>query len=172
MKLFTAIATLLALTLTVSAHADDSKKSKKSSAPAAAESYGGAPWGMAGCSIWNYVIKEKDQGPQIGVWALEHIVFGVQPNCVDQGKMSAQNEQEVFVNVNMASLQKEAAQGQGDHLATLAEIFGCSDKGAFAQMSQNRYEAIFTNEKPADIVQSYKNELKTSKMSAACSRAG
>lgn len=137
------------------------------------------PWGMAGCSIWNYVIKDKERGPQIGVWALEHFVFGVQTfaissgssNCVDHVSHStAQTEQEVFVTVNMTDLQKEAAQGKGQHLDTLAEIFGCSDKQEFSNLSQNRYEAIFSKEAPTSILDSYKTELKSAKVT--CSRAG
>jgi len=139
-----------------------------------------APWGMAGCSIWNYVIKDKEMGPQIGVWALEHFVFGVQTfaitsgtsNCVKDGASAMkEDEQEVFVTVNLSTLQKEAAQGQGQHLNTLAEIFGCEDKEGFAQMSQSRYEALFTNENPAAVVQSYKSEIK-SNLGGSCSRAG
>lgn len=137
------------------------------------------PWGMAGCSIWNYVIKDKEQGPQLGVWALEHFVFGVQPfaissgtsNCTEDGR-SAANEQEVFVTVNLASLQREAAQGQGEHLNSLAEIFGCEDKEAFANMSQSRYEAIFANENPQTVLQSYKTEIKSGKLAKSCERAG
>ena len=180
MKFLTHIALVIsASTLFLSGvHADQTAKTKKVTKKT--ESYGEAPWGMAGCSIWNYVITDKEQGPQIGVWALEHFVFGVQTfaistgtsNCVQQGGEMAQNEQEVFVKVNIASLQKEAAQGQGDHLATLAEILGCSDKDGFAQMSQSRYETLFTDENPSKVLQSYKTELKTGKLSGSCTRAG
>jgi hypothetical protein len=162
----------LVLSIALSAPAFAQKKS------GGGDSYGGAPWGMAGCSIWNYVIKDKEQGPQIGVWALEHFVFGVQTfaitsgtsNCVDSGSKMSQNEQETFVTVNLASLQKEAAQGQGEHLNTLAEIFGCESKEGFANMSQNRYEALFSNENPSAVLENYKSEVKAANM--ACTRAG
>lgn len=173
--------TILALALILGASSSalaETKPVKRVKKMPAGDSYG-VPWGMAGCSIWNYVIKDKDQGPQIGVWALEHFVFGVQTfaissgtsNCVDNAKDSTMAaEQETFMTVNLASLEKEAAQGQGQHLNALAEIFGCDDKEAFAQMSQNRYEAIFSNEKPADVLQNYKNEIKST--TATCTRAG
>ncbi|MGE4132657.1 MAG: DUF3015 family protein [Bdellovibrionales bacterium] len=157
----------------------DTKKRPAKGMSEPMESYE-VPWGMAGCSIWNYVIKDKEQGPQIGVWALEHLVFGVQisaittgtSNCVEApGMKHAQNEQEVFVNVNLASLQKEAAQGQGRHLDTLAEIFGCENKASFAQLSQNRYEAIFSKEEASSVVEQFKTEIKSGK-AGACSRAG
>lgn len=170
---------LLTLSYSVPALAEGKQGVKTVKKHASSDSYE-VPWGMAGCSIWNYVIKDKEQGPQIGVWALEHFVFGVQTfaissgtsNCVDGAKAhaSVESEQEVFMSVNLASLEKEAAQGQGQHLDTLAEIFGCSDKEAFAQMSQNRYEAIFSNEKPANVLQNYKNEIKA--QAAGCTRAG
>jgi hypothetical protein len=172
MKYIIAIfAAVLSLTIAGTAFAKDK-------APAKGDSYE-VPWGMAGCSIWNYVIKDKEMGPQIGVWALEHFVFGIQTfgitsgtsNCVEGGGKSAMNnEQEVFVTVNLSDLQREAAQGKGQHLDTLAEIFGCSDKEGFAHMSQNRYEAIFTNENPSNVVETYKSEIKAAK--ATCARAG
>jgi hypothetical protein len=153
-------------------------KEKKAKDTPTTESYSTTPWGMGGCSLWNYAIKDKSQGPQIGVWVLEHIVFGVQTfaissgtaNCVSANRAMTQNEQEVFVNVNLVDLEKEAAQGKGQHLDTLAEIFGCNDKEGFAQLSQNHYEAIFTHEDPSTIVQTYKSEIKTA--AASCSRAG
>lgn len=180
MKNLLILSLALTLSFSVNAFAQQAKGAKPAAKKhAAAESYE-VPWGMAGCSIWNYVIKDKEQGPQIGVWALEHFVFGVQTfaissgtsNCVDgaSARTTVENEQEVFMSVNLASLEKEAAQGQGQHLDTLAEILGCQDKEAFAQMSQNRYEAIFSNQKPANILQNYKNEIKA--QSASCTRAG
>ena len=135
------------------------------------------PWGMAGCSIWNWAIEKKERGPQVAVWVLEHFILGVQTfaissgtsNCVDPTVRMTMNEQETFVSVNLASLQKEAAQGSGEHLDTLAEIFGCSEKEGFAEMSQGRYDAIFSDEKPENVVRSYKSELKAA--GAVCSRA-
>lgn len=175
---------LLAATLMFSfgAFAQTKKATKPANTDSGMNAGGGGgddvPWGMAGCSIWNYVIKDKEQGPQIGVWVLEHFVFGVQTfaitsgtsNCVESGSKMSATEQEVFMAVNLASLQKEAAQGKGQHLDALAEIFGCQDKEGFAQMSQSRYEAIFADEQPANVLQNYKSELKSGK--AACSRAG
>jgi len=67
-------------------------------------------------------------------------------------------------------VQKEAAQGQGEHLNTLAEIFGCENKEGFANLSQSRYEALFSNENPSDVLQTYKSEIKAHDM--ACTRAG
>lgn len=136
-----------------------------------------SPYGMAGCGLGSLIIKNHSKGPQIGAWFLN--VVGYQTfaitsgtsNCVKDGSMAAvENEQEVFVSVNLTDLQKEAAQGQGEHLNVLAEIFGCDNKEGFAQLSQNRYEAIFTNENPSAVVESFKSELKSGKV--ACTRAG
>lgn len=171
---------LLALSLTFgfSAMAQTKKATKSGTPPPAATADGDVPWGMGGCGIWNWVIKDKEQGPQIAVWALNNFVFGFQTsaitsgtsNCVDYGTKMSSNDQEVFVTVNLASLQKEAAQGKGEHLDTLAAIFGCQDKEGFAQLSQSRYEAIFANEKPETVLENYKSEIKSSK--AVCGNAG
>lgn len=134
-------------------------------------------WGMAGCGLGSLVIKNHSKGPQIGAWFLNMVgyqTFAITSgtsNCVKDGSMAAiENEQEVFVGVNLSDLQKEAARGQGEHLDVLAEIFGCDSKEGFAQLSQNRYEAIFTKENPSAVVESYKSEIKSGKV--ACTRAG
>ncbi len=173
---------MLSVGLAFSAQAAEKgeKKAAKKAEASDSGSYGGAPWGMAGCSIWNYVIKDKEQGPQIGVYALEHFVFGVQTfaitsgtsNCVEGSSRMSQNEQETFVTVNLANLQKEAAQGKGQTLNTLAEIFGCENKEGFANMSQNRYEALFSNENPQAVLQTYKSEIKANPYVGSCTRAG
>lgn len=163
----------LVLGLSFTAQAAEKKAAKK----ADTSSYGGAPWGMAGCGVWNWVIKDKEQGPQIGSYVLDLITLrGFQTfmissgtsNCVEGSSKTAMTEQETFVTVNLATLQREAAQGKGEHLDTLAEIFGCESKEGFANMSQNRYEALFSNENPQAVLNSYKSEVKAANM--ACRR--
>ena len=49
-----------------------------------------------------------------------------------------------FIEMRMASLQKEAAAGHGENLDALAELVGSEDKAGFAQMMQVNYEQLFT----------------------------
>ena len=58
-----------------------------------------------------------------------------------------------FVDIRMASIQKEAAQGAGENLDALAELMGKKDKPAFSSWMHENYDALFTNlEKPSQLV--------------------
>ena len=58
-----------------------------------------------------------------------------------------------FVDVRMASIQKEAAQGQGENLDALAELMGKKDKQAFSIWMHTNYDALFSDlEKPAQLI--------------------
>ena len=49
-----------------------------------------------------------------------------------------------FVDVRIASIQKEAAQGRGENLNALAELMGKSDKPAFSLWMHKNYTALFS----------------------------
>ena len=58
-----------------------------------------------------------------------------------------------FVDVRMASIQKEAAQGEGENLDALAELMGKNDKRAFSTLMHTNYDALFNNlEKPSQLI--------------------
>ena len=69
-------------------------------------------------------------------------------NCDTTGIVLAEKAPEVFVAKNFASLAKEMAAGQGEHLVTLAGLLGCSSE-ATAQLgryTQQNYETIVSDE--------------------------
>lgn len=139
-----------------------------------------APWGMAGCDLWAGVIKGQDRNSQLGVYALRNLVLNSQTSaitsgtsgCVEKSMYSAQVEQEVFVDINLASLQVEAAQGSGPMLGALAEIFGCSDRSSFYDLSKVKYQAIYKSQDAKDIISNYQQEIKASKLANQCARVG
>lgn len=49
-----------------------------------------------------------------------------------------------FVDVRIASIQKEAAQGEGENLNALAELMGKNDKQAFSLWMHKNYDALFS----------------------------
>ena len=58
-----------------------------------------------------------------------------------------------FVDIRMASIQKEAAQGAGENLDALAELMDKKDKPAFSSWMHENHDALFTNlEKPSQLV--------------------
>lgn len=156
--------------------ADARKRRRKRKKPQRYE----APWGMAGCGLWSSVIKDKGQGAQLGVWALRNFVLNSQTsaitsgtsNCVHQRNRMAAKEQEVYLTTNLASLSKEAAQGEGEHLWALSEVFGCPYQ-EFARMSQDRYDVIFQKLDPEKVLDNYLDEVNSHKtLDRACRRTG
>jgi len=58
-----------------------------------------------------------------------------------------------FVDVRLASIQKEAAQGEGENLNALAELMGKNDKQAFSSWMNTNYDELFTNLKqPSQLI--------------------
>jgi hypothetical protein len=136
------------------------------------------PYGMSGCGLWTYVIKGQSMGEELAKWALKNLVFydfqtsGITTgtsNCVNDAKSHAQNEQQVYVAVNMSELSKEAAQGGGQHVNALSQIFGCENHEGFAKLSQSHYSQIFETTDPEAVLNNYKNELRSNE-ELACSK--
>lgn len=125
-----------------------------------------ANYGMAGCGLGSLIIKNKRKWPQLGAAVLNAVgyqTFAItsgSSNCVDKGKDYAQKEKEVFVTINLPSLEKEAAQGQGQHLSAFAEILGCPSHEAFADFSQNNFKSIFNSQQPDTVLKNYIDEIK------------
>ncbi len=58
-----------------------------------------------------------------------------------------------FVDVRLASIQKEAAHGEGENLDALAELMGKKDKQAFSSWIHENYDELFSNlEKPSQLI--------------------
>ncbi len=128
-------------------------------------------WGMAGCGLWGQVIKDKDRWPQLGVWALRNfLIYDSQSSAILTGTPDCNNastdeamlqmEQEVYVSVNLNSLSKESAQGNGSHLQALAEVFGCSNHQAFAEFSQSNFDTIYGSMDSNTVLNNYRSQLK------------
>lgn len=124
------------------------------------------PWGMGGCGFASLFIKERDMLPQIGASVVNDILgitqsFAISSgssNCVASRSELAAREQEVFITVNLSSLSKEAAQGSGEHISALAEVFGCPNE-PFARLSQNHYSKIYEKNEPSVVLQNYLKEV-------------
>lgn len=58
-----------------------------------------------------------------------------------------------FIDTRFASLQKEAAKGDGENLDALAELLGKDDKPAFSSWMHENYDALFTGlERPSQLI--------------------
>ena len=65
-------------------------------------------------------------------------------NCTNNGQIVKNEQVNVFASINFENLSQEMAQGQGEHLASLATLIGIPavDQPAFFSLTQERYVAL------------------------------
>ena len=141
-------------------------------------------WGMAGCGLFSRLIKDKSRGAQLGVSVLRLVPYigsldsqtsGITSgtsNCVAYRSDLNAVEKKVYITINLASLSKESAQGSGQHIDALAEIFGCPHS-EFAQFSQRRYGQLYDEQDPEIILENYLQAVPAEpSLSGVCTRVG
>lgn len=77
-----------------------------------------------------------------------------------------------FAETNKEVLAVEMAKGQGEFVASFAEVFGCQNTKAFGSMVQNKYESVLPNANVSglELYNNVKNEIKNdSVLSRSCS---
>ena len=143
---------------------------------------GEGSYGVAGCGLGSQIIKSKDKFPQIAASFLN--VTGMQTvaitlgtsNCGHSKSEVAAAEQKVFIIANLSSLSREAAQGGGEHLDGLAEMFGCNGESTrlrLGQMSQEKFHDIFANKKAEVILEHYRSAIHADPLlGSSCQKAG
>lgn len=64
--------------------------------------------------------------------------------CKNNGKLWAEQKVNMFASVNFENLSQEMAQGQGEHLASLASLMGVpvEKQADFFAMTQDRYNSL------------------------------
>jgi len=161
------------------------KAKAKTKAPASAEvevATGSLPpYGMAGCGLGSLAIQENTILHQLGASFVNNIITPQSSaitsgtsNCTDKPRETASLEQEVFIAANLNSISKAAAQGSGEHLDALGEVFGCSIEGteALKEMCQTKFDAIFSNSDSQVVLGNLREEIKSNPATAEnCDRA-
>ncbi len=73
--------------------------------------------------------------------------------CKNNGKVWAQEKVNMFASANFESLSQEMAQGQGEHLASLATLMGvpADHQGVFFAMAQERYTSFVQAGEPSPV---------------------
>lgn len=100
------------------------------------------------------------------------IVSGVS-NCNDipDDEDAMLKEQATFVAVNLESLAKESAQGDGDHLRAFADILGCGENSQylrFAEISQQLQPQIFSDRVPESVAKRWIGQVRTNAELSSC----
>ncbi len=107
-------------------------------------------YGTAGCGLGNMVFGKENQVLAATTNGTSYSqLFGITSgtsNCTDGGAATAQNRLPRFVETNKLALANDIARGQGDTLASVTEIMGCSNANLVGTALQKNYERIFTSE--------------------------
>jgi hypothetical protein len=108
-----------------------------------------------GCGLgklaWSDYKNQKNIGPQVLMATTNgtfgSTTFGISTGtsgCTNDGKVMAEQKTTVFAQLNFDNLSQEMAQGQGEHLASLATLMGvpAEHQAAFFAMTQERYTSL------------------------------
>lgn len=102
--------------------------------------------GPAGCGLGNVVFKKDNQilaattnGSSYN--QLFAITSGTS-NCGGDDQMA---QMIMFIESNKIALSNEAARGQGETVAALSSLLGCSDSQSFGDVLKSNYSEIFKN---------------------------
>jgi hypothetical protein len=108
-----------------------------------------------GCGLgklaWGDYKGQKEIAPQV-LMATTNGTFGSQTfgissgtsGCSNDGKIMGEHKTTMFAQLNFESLSQEMAQGQGEHLASLATLMGvpAEHQATFFAMTQERYTSL------------------------------
>lgn len=127
--------------------------------------------GPAGCGLGNMLLGKDSQifaSTTNGTSGSQ--TFGITSgtsNCERAGSMA---QMTMFVESNRVALSNEAARGQGETVAALSSILGCSDASQLGAEMKANYAEIFANkENSIAISRSIQNTLqKNSTLAQTC----
>lgn len=111
------------------------------------ESTNTGAYGVAGCGLGSIVLGEKPGAMQVLAATLNGTgvqTFGITTGTSNCGKGLFAQRATDFVKSNKIALQNEAAKGEGETLASFAQMMDCQNNG-FAHDVKSNFEAIFSN---------------------------
>jgi hypothetical protein len=108
-----------------------------------------------GCGLgklaWGDYKGQKEIAPQVMMATTNGTfgsgTFGISSGtsgCTNDGKIMSEHKTTMFAQLNFENLSQEMAQGQGEHLASLATLMGVptEQQPAFFAMTQKQYTAL------------------------------
>ncbi len=107
-----------------------------------------------GCGLgklaWADYKGQKEIAPQVlmvttnGTGMNTFAISSGTSGCTNDGKVMSEHKTTVFASLNFEALSAEMAQGQGEHLASLASLMGvpAEQHSAFFVMTQERYTSL------------------------------
>ena len=108
-----------------------------------------------GCGLgklaWGDYSHQKNIAPQVLMattngtfWSQTFGISSGTSGCTNDGKVMSEHKTTMFAQLNFENLSQEMAQGQGEHLASLATLMGvpAEQHAAFFAMTQERYTSL------------------------------
>ncbi len=100
--------------------------------------------------LWSSSKHPKNIAPQVMMWTTNGIgmaSFAISTGtsgCTNDGIIMAQYKVTVFAAINFDNLSQEMAQGQGEHLASLATLMGvpAEHQAEFFALTQAKYSSL------------------------------
>jgi len=139
-----------------------------------------AGYGQAGCGLGSEVMGTEPGIKQVFAATTNGTsgsqTFGITSgtsNCGDHGLISLNKEREVFAQQNYTSLVKEMAQGKGETLSTLANLYQCPSNihQEFGAMTQNKFDYLVPNDQitSIELLAKIENQINSSpKLAKSC----
>ncbi|MDP1757591.1 MAG: DUF3015 domain-containing protein [Pseudohongiella sp.] len=137
-----------------------------------------------GCGLGKLAWQNYPHQKVIGVQTMEATTNGLIGNqtfgissgtsgCTNDGKFWAQEKVNVFAALNFENLAQDMAQGQGEHLTSLATLMGipAAQQPAFFAMTQEKYASLMSagETSPVALVKALNDAVATHPMLAKVS---
>jgi hypothetical protein len=137
-----------------------------------------------GCGLGKVAWQNYPHQKVIGIQTMEATTNGLMGNqtfgitsgtsgCTNDGKFWASEKVNVFAALNFENLAQDMAQGQGEHLASLATLMGipATQQPAFFAMTQEKYASLISagETSPVALVKALNDAVATHPMLAKVS---
>lgn len=94
---------------------------------------------VSGCSVINTV----GEGVSSTVQGISAVTSSTTPD----------SQSAAFIETRFAAIRAEASRGEGEHLDSLAQLLGESDRAGFARFMKEHYRELFTGlERPRELL--------------------
>ena len=138
-----------------------------------------------GCGLGKLAWQNYPHQKVIGIQTMEATTNGLMGNqtfgissgtsgCTNDGKLWAEQKVNAFASLNFENLAQDMAQGQGEHLASLATLMGipAAQQPAFFAMTQEKYASLVAagETSPVALVKALNEAVATNPMLAKVSQ--
>lgn len=115
-----------------------------------------AEYGAAGCGLGSMAFKDQPGMIQIVAATLNgtaaNQTFGITTGTSNCGPGVFNSQMDIFVDSNKVALSNDAARGQGETIAVLSSMMGCSDAAVVGSTLKSNYSEIFADENDSHAI--------------------